>query len=416
MSKQVEKNAKPKNGKKGDDWPVIRERTRKGGRIVYMVDTCRRLPTRERPTFRTREEAELACEQYRIQLKNSGNKYFDLTPAEREDATSALQICRELNISTLTEALTLLRPYLAPPSGTISLELLRDEFFKFFQSKVDKRQRSLRHFETLSARASFITRTLGADCLANEVTARILWDALANEASIRNWKRNTLKRYCDAANQMFDFAVKKGYVASNPMMDQGIQFEKEEALEKQTQQSPEILSVKQARDLLRVAHGDNGKRGMLAYVAICLFTGSRPEAEVSKMTWEDIDFEEGRIYVRPNKSKNVSSARCLEMCPTLIEWLMLCRQDKRMIPDAWRFRWKKTRAEAGLPRTGDLTRHSWASYSYALHGKKTKLTDEMGHVGQDMLRHYLSVRPKIRRDAKTYFALTPNVVTNKTYS
>lgn len=407
MGNQSERKAKPKKDNEESQWPVIRERERKGGRIVYMVDTCRRLPTRERPTFRTKEEAELACEKYRIQLKNQGNKYFELTPAEREDATKALAICSELGIPSLTEALNLLKPHFAPPSGVVTLEELKQEFINFYRTKVDRKQRSERHFETLRTRTAFMAKGLGGAILANSVTPRILWDYLSGEASLRKWKRNTLKRYCDVANQLFEFGVKKGYLGSNPLQDISIQFEKEDALELPSQKPPEILSITQAAELLRVAHNENDKRGMLAYVAICLFTGARPEAEASKMSWEDIDLEENRIYIRPNKSKNLSSARCIEMCPTLVKWLMYCRRDRRLIPDAWRFRWKKTRTEVNLPPKGDLTRHSWASYSYSIHGDKTKLINEMGHVGTDMLRHYLSVKPSIRRDAKVYFDLTP---------
>ena len=406
------KNASNANTKRRipeENWPVIREKKRKGGKVAYMVDTCRRLPVRERNTYKTLDEAQVACEMYRTQLKGQGTKGFELTPSEREDAYTALAICQELGIPSLTEALDHLRPHYAPPAGTVTIQELRNEYLEFYKAKVDKGQRSKRQYQTLKDRTNHLVPKFGMTP-ANEISARVLWDWLSGMAEKREWVQNTLKRYDGAIGQLFEFGRKKGYLAANPLKAPEIQFEKEEALEQTPSQAPVILSIEQASSLLAVSHAENSKRELLGFVAICLFTGARPEAEAAKLVWDDIDLEDGRIYIRPNKSKNTASARSMEICSALMGWLLLCDQNKPLIPPALAFRWKKTRAAVGLPNIGDLTRHSFASYSYCLHGQKSRLIDEMGHVGDQMLKHYLSIRPEIRRNGKAYFGLTPQVV------
>ena len=160
-----------------EDWPVIREKKRKGGKVAYMVDTCRRLPTRERKTYKTLEEAHVACEMYRTQLKGQGTKGFELTPSEREDAYSALAICEELGIPSLTAALELLRPHHAPPAGTVTIRELRKEYLEFYKAKVDKGQRSQRQFQTLKDRTNQLVPNFGRKP-ASEIAARALWDWL----------------------------------------------------------------------------------------------------------------------------------------------------------------------------------------------------------------------------------------------
>ena len=60
--------------------------------------------------------------------------------------------------------------------------------------------------------------------------------------------------------------------------------------------------------------------------------------------------------------------------------------------------------------TPDLTRHSFASYSFAINRDADRLRRELGHVDQRMLKHYMQVSPKVDKDAKHYFGLSPEVV------
>ena len=169
MSSTEKAKDKPKKVTRAGEWPVIWERPRAGEKVVYLVDTCRKLPKRERLTFPTFAEAKVQCEKYRATLKNQGKEAFNLSPAQREDAVKAMQLCRELGIGSLTEALGRLKPFVSPPSGTIGLNDLVFTYLEFYFGKVQAGQRSQRQYQTIKDRASFLVKGLGADVLVNSI-------------------------------------------------------------------------------------------------------------------------------------------------------------------------------------------------------------------------------------------------------
>jgi integrase len=426
-------NTANKKKRAKDDWPKIRPLIGKSGKVTYMVDTCGRLPKRERPVFKTLKEAEVACEQYRAQLKGQGTSHFELSNVEREDAVKALEKCRELGFRTLEEAIAKLATFIDPPAGEIYLGELREQFLAYYKEKVDKGNRSARQLDTIRQRSAALLLLFGEDKPVTELSPRRVWDAIHAKAQAPDpskpemkWKPRTIARYCTVLGQMFDFAVNKKYLVNNPLKDEDIQFEMQTALEPEAQKAPLLLLPEQAAGLLRVAYEQDGQRGLLAYTAICIFTGARPQAEVAKLEWEDIEMDELLVHIRSDKSKNDSSQRSIPICPALMEWLRLCERSKPLVPkypvkhyqnpslaaktskyNPLEAHWKKIRAEAGIPKVIDLTRHSYASYSYALNLDKNRLQHELGHSTAKMLKHYLEVSTGRKKVAARYFDLTP---------
>jgi len=302
-------SANTKKSQKKEWSPVIRERVGKRA-TTYQVDSNGGLPDRNkgRKTFKSLGEAEVYADKLKVEYYNYQNnkkEYTQLSEAQKEDAGKAIKICEELGISTLTEALNLLRPHYAPPSGIITLNELRDKFVESYQAKRDGKIISERHYRTLKDRVVYFVRESGwGERLIKEIGARELWDWIWERAKANSWQRNTLKRYCDAVNQLFDYGVNIQNLGDNPMKSHVIKFEMSEALAVAKRDAPIILSVEQVGKLLEIAYSLRNERGMLGFMAITLFTGARPESEVFRMTWEDVDFEEGCVYVRPNKPKN----------------------------------------------------------------------------------------------------------------
>lgn len=477
METPSKSTANTKKKKPSDEWPVIREMVGKTGKVTYQVDTMNKLfrqvdgnwkRYRPMPVFKTLKEAQAKCGEFRmereqqdIERKNLGQVVSGLTAGQKEDAAKALdsctdlgvknltqgmelvskvgeagklmglesigktvedltgaaEICKALGISSLTDALEWMRPLYATDKGPVTLEVLRDKFIRWYRGKYEKGTRSKRQFESIEDKAIYFIRETGwGKRMSNELPPQEVWAWIEGRAKEKKWKRNTLQRYLDVIGQLFTFGVNKGYLAENPLSSGLITFDKMEALDEANRGRPVVLEPGQAANLLRNAFYQNDKRGLLCYVAVCLFTGARPEAEALKMTWEDIDLEDGRVYVRANKSKNTSSTRFVEICPALREWLDLCKPKletekdfhKRLAPEAFHYRWKKTRLASGIPiQETDLTRHSFASYSYATHGDKTKLRNDMGHISDAMFAHYVDVTRKVRHDAKEYFDLAP---------
>ena len=404
-----------------------------------MVDTCERLPKRERPVFKTIGEAKIACQKYRTQLKNQGVDCFVLSNKEREDAVKALVKCRQLGYDSLEEAIEKLGTFVDPPAGHISIGELREEFMAYYSEKVKKKNRSERQLDTIRKRSQALVALFGQDQKVSEISPRHAWNTIYTKSQNpdpskpdKTWAPRTLRRYCTVLNQMFDHAVNKKYLVNNPLKDNDITFEMETAMEPEAQKAPELLSIQQAQDLLIIAHKENHHRGLLAYTAICLFTGARPEAEAAKLTWDDIELAEEVIHIRRDKSKNDSSQRTLEIHPTLLEWILLCDQKKPLVPcyqvkhvkehtkkvgtskyNPLEHHWRQTRSAANLPKAGDLTRHSFATYSYALHLDKYRLQNELGHTSGQMIKHYLEVSTGRKKVAEAYFNLSPKKVLMK---
>jgi integrase len=118
---------------------------------------------------------------------------------------------------------------------------------------------------------------------------------------------------------MFSYAAKRGYVTSN----QAAKTEKA----KEIDAVPGILTVQQMARLLDAAPPE-----LLPYVAIGAFAGLR-RAELERLDWSEIHFEENLIEVTSKKSKT-SRRRFVKIQPNLREWLAPVRKHSgKVAPD-----------------------------------------------------------------------------------
>jgi integrase len=376
-----------------------------------------------RKTYPALVEAMQACHEIRRELEEQGTEAFRLTGGQKADAVSALKECGELGIASLSEAIERLKPFIKPRAGNITIKDLRAEWLKFFQKKVAEGKRKPRALQDLQKRTDGLVGKFG-DRFAKEMAPLALWRWLTDVAEERKWATITLRHEHQAVSQLFTYARKKGYVGMNPLDAPEIEFEKEERLELPPQAPPRVFTLDETRRLLEVAHDQNGQRELLGFVSLLLFTGLRPIAEGSQIDWEDVDLEGRKLYVRPDKSKNRTSDRVIPICNAAVEWLML-HKGKDLVPHPLRTlesRWQQTRIDAGIEnRSGtSLSRHSYASYRYAIHQSQNRLKDELGHSDKAMLAHYRSLRPEITKAAPLYFGMNPAEVlgddSNKTVS
>src|SRR5207244_13285326 len=120
--------------------------------------------------------------------------------------------------------------------------------------------------------------------------------------------RNNLRR---TLVMMFSYAAKHGYTTSNPAA--------ETQKAKEIDAPPGILTVQQTARLLEAASPE-----LLPYVAIGAFAGLR-RAELERLDWSEIDFDDGSIEVTAKKSKT-ARRRFVQMQPNLREWLLPLRK------------------------------------------------------------------------------------------
>jgi integrase len=173
---------------------------------------------------------------------------------------------------------------------------------------------------------------------------------------------------------LFAFAVRRGYVASNPC----------DRLDRVTidQTPPVILTPAQSRELLAASPVI-----MRPYVVLGMFAGIRPE-EIERMEWAQIDLDaatarvEGKTRRRrlvPLHARAVAELRKhpLRAGPVAPTPAVIAR---------WR---RKARRMLGLPRwPQDLLRHTAASYLLALHGDAGKVATMLGNSSGVLLTHY----------------------------
>ncbi len=165
------------------------------------------------------------------------------------------------------------------------------------------------------------------------------------------------------------------------------------------------------------------------YIAICAFAGVRP-AECSRLTWADIDWEDGILSVRAANSKT-GGTRHIPLHATLRAWLQTCRPATAAPGDpiapaaglATRLSALRRRAGYGAgSRAGkgaggrggtswarDVLRHSYATYYLkAAVGELSQLQYNMGHRDARLLyARYTNMRGVTKAAAQSWWQVSP---------
>ena len=247
--------------------------------------------------------------------------------------------------------------------------------------------KSKRYLDDLRNRLDCFAKTFGERMVATITSAEIDdWlDSLKVSAITRNNYRRVLLL-------MFGYAVKRSYATSNPAA------KTEEA--KVVDSPPGILTVAETVRLLENASE------LLPYVAIGAFAGLR-RAELERLDWSEIDFDENFIEVTAKKAKT-ARRRLVEMQPNLREWLLPVRKHAgKITPANFRKQFEAVRTTARIAEWPDnALRHSFASYHIAHFKDAKSLALEMGHTTTTLIfsNYRQLVKPK---EAEQYWNIRP---------
>lgn len=146
----------------------------------------------------------------------------------------------------------------------------------------------------------------------------------------------------------------------------------------------------------------------MAPLGLMLWAGVRP-AELLRLTWEDIDWQEKVINMRPTHTKT-GGCRHITLYPALRKWLKSIPDHKRMggaiCPPNWRVKWRALRRDAGFSRwQQDVLRHTFASYHMKQWHDIPKLQADMGHRSPHLLlTRYLSMRGLTTHHVRQFWA------------
>lgn len=195
---------------------------------------------------------------------------------------------------------------------------------------------------------------------------------------------------------LFAFGMKREYCLNNPVA----------RLEAERLEEQEIvpLNWQELKRLCRAMRRQE-HRSCMAAMGLMLWAGVRP-AEVERLEWGQIDWEERVVVIRPRHSKTGGS-RHVSLYPALAAWLREAgvKREGLICPRNWGRRWKEARVAARVtPWRQDVLRHSFASYHLKRWHDLARLQSEMGHRSADLLRsRYLSMRGIGREEARRFW-------------
>lgn len=187
-----------------------------------------------------------------------------------------------------------------------------------------------------------------------------------------------------------------------------------------------LLSVDEVRALLLAAMNVN-EGELLAYFAVCIFAGIRPESEAHKLDWKHIGLTGQRMRIQVGK---IGKARAIEVNNTLIRWLEVCDQTKPIIPDGNLQRKKaKIKRMAGfkggvrdskrqrdiddMPHmktwVQDYTRHTFISNFIARHNDIFKAATLCGTSPEVIRQHYDGLIVDLEL-VNAFWSITPETI------
>ena len=113
------------------------------------------------------------------------------------------------------------------------------------------------------------------------------------------------RRYENHLRILFNHAVEKEYIKSSPMKGK---LSKAPSLKK-----PAILKESEWRQLLLTAIETEEELGLLGFVILTLYMGLRPESEVKRITWKNINFKTGKLFISNEQTGKSHLGRRLEI-------------------------------------------------------------------------------------------------------
>jgi len=279
-------------------------------------------------------------------------------------------------------------------SKSVSLEVLFDEYLTARQDRSAAYLKQLRWF-----RQKLLHLSLRMVC---GITAGDIETALRRETPSN---RNGFLRYLRA---IFGFGMKRGYLERNPVGQ--IEFSSVKLGEVQVYTPDEVSRL--LNDCL--ANDIN----LIPYRVLTLWCGIRPRGEMSRIEWDDINWQDRIIKLKASITKKGRS-RFPAISPNALEWLSVYRQmggstEGRIVKytrSQLEARCKANCHRAEVTSIPNGARHSYCSYHLALHQDINALTLQSGHASTDILwRHYYQAAT--REDAQRYWTIVPKATTS----
>jgi integrase len=340
---------------------------------------------RQRMYFETLEQAEGEIMSIRKRRMTFGETLEKLSPARASEALAAYRLLEGHDVSLLDAVTGFLSVH---KDRSASIPFL-DLFNSFLDAKKDRNQQYLRELRITRDRWPELHAKLVCDVTHADL------DPLLHK--LTPGARNPILRYWRA---VFNFGIKKGYLSENPV--NGLDFERRKRKEVET------LTNAQVKKMLEHALADDLE--LLPFLVLGLFCGIRPDGELQKLEWSDVDLDGKVVTIRPEVSKT-NRRRFVDISDNAKTWLQRAgTQTGRIV--TWteselRSHRTANRKAAGIDRwIQQAMRHSYCSNWLAMYGDVNKLVLQSGHDSVDtMWRNYHKGVPKA--EAEKFWAIRP---------
>lgn len=363
---------------------------------------------RERKTFTHAPDAQRFARQKESDLARGAQFARGLTFADSQSYAAAVKALAELSqivpvheaVRSFTEAAKIVGPanvtnavrFYAEHHREITSVRLDEAIPHFIQSR-EKMNVTLGHLAQIRRHLSCLQTRFPGRNLEELRTAELeSWvDSLPWQASTKNFLRRTLVA-------LGHWAQKQGHLAKQrPTEFKGLTRRKEPAREIQ------IFTPEQMRKLL-----DHAAPSLLPWLVLGGFCGLRG-AELSRVEWTDIRWEQGCLIL-PGRKTKTARRRSVEIPANALQFLLPYRnQTGRILSYSDRQTPQKMTAalcaKLGFAWPLNGLRHSFCTYHYALNGNKHETARQAGNSPAMLDQHYLDATS--RAQAQAWFSIQP---------
>jgi integrase len=343
---------------------------------------------RPRRTFSSAEEARAFAQLKRVERTNRGTLGVSMDDRLRADALEAQKILEPYQLSLVNAARECaLRRQRLRESQSVSFCVQ-----SLLEAKAADHLRP-RYLKDLRNRLEHFAGEFGNRLVADITSEQI--DRWLRSLAVGPLTRNS---YHLRLNLLFGYARERGWTETNPLS--AVRKTKVPATE------PGILEPQEIARLLEAA-----AESTVPYWAIAAFAGLR-SAELGRLSWRDIDWQERLVEV-PALSSKTASRRFVRIQPNLALWLEPYRDcHGPLCPPNWRKRLEKDRANAGITKWPvNCLRHGFGSYHLAFFRDAKDLALEMGHTRADTVFRFYHRRTKPAL-AEEFWRIVPAVDAN----
>lgn len=354
---------------------------------------------RKRKFFKTKKLAEAECERLEARRDNFGVSLTAMTPARIAEAAEAYKLLDPHQIGLMDAV----RDFLEAHHQRVASLPFGQLFDLYLEAKAKRSEKYKVQLRWAKDRFTSLH-----DRLASDITVRDLDELLKNEKAT---VKNAWMRYLRA---VFNWGLKRDYLTDNPIAKMDF--------EKVVKGDTEIFEPKLVQALLNDCLENDLE--LLPFRVIGFFCGVRPDGELPRLDWSDIDLTDKVLKLRAEITKK-RRLRFVGLSDNALAWLEAYKLRSGNVegsvvpltPDELRDHhcenWLRVvgTTKDGKPKLRWIQqgmRHSFCSYWLALNEDIDRLVIQSGHESKEVMwRNYYRATTKAK--AKEFWSIKPKL-------